>query len=148
MRSLALAVVLLAAISSVNVPKAVAATTTSWIQPGYVFYYEVYVIKGQNPQKVGFMQWSIVSVEGDVVTLELKSDVLKNFNGQVKVSRNGEIKPGVLLGFWLPEGFTEGELNIAGYRAVAKVTQQQVQGKTVEFILAQAVEEPRVYMWL
>jgi hypothetical protein len=115
------AVVLTAAIAVLGLLlPAMAQAPPPYIQPGFVFVYQLY-----DPQKQQFEnayhRYVIESVTPQGIRISIVSDIMKPVT--LTVNANGEIQPGVRIDLWIPPGLSPGtRLKFGGVDAVVAQT--------------------------
>jgi len=115
------AVVLTAAIAFLGLLlPAMAQALPPYIQPGFVFVYQLY-----DPQKQQFEnayhRYVIESVTPQGIRISIVSDIMKPVT--LTVNANGEIQPGVRIDLWIPPGLSPGtRLKFGGVDAVVAQT--------------------------
>jgi hypothetical protein len=111
------AVVLTAAIAFLGVLlPAMAQTPPPYIQPGFVFVYQMVDLQKQQPENA-YHRYAIESVTPQGIRISIVSDIMKPVT--LTVNANGEIQPGVRIDLWIPPGLSPGtRLKFGGVDAV------------------------------
>lgn len=76
-----------------------------YIQPGFVFVYQVVDVQKQQPENL-FHRYIIESVSPQAVVVSIQSDVMNP--ARLTVRPNGEIQPGVRIDLWIPLDMSPG----------------------------------------
>lgn len=84
---------------------ALSQTPPPYIQPGFVFVYQLYDIQKQQPENA-FHRYIIESVTAQGIVVSIQSDIMNPV--RLTVRPNGEIQPGVRIDLWLPPDIQPG----------------------------------------
>jgi hypothetical protein len=111
------AVVLTAAIAVLGLLlPAMAQAPPPYIQPGFVFVYQVFDLQKQQPENA-YHRYVVESVTPQGIRISIVSDIMKPVT--LTVNANGEIQPGVRIDLWIPPGLSPGtRLKFGGVDAV------------------------------
>ena len=140
------AVVLTAAIAFLGLLlPAMAQTPPPYIQPGFVFVYQMVDLQKQQPENA-YHRYVIESVTPQGIRISIVSDIMKPVT--LTVNANGEIQPGVRIDLWIPPGLSPGtRLKFGGVDAVV-VQSGYDAGQGLKVTLVASADQTMIWVFI
>jgi hypothetical protein len=140
------AVVLTAAIAVLGLLlPAMAQTPPPYIQPGFVFVYQLYDLQKRQAENA-YHRYVIESVTPQGIRISIVSDIAKP--ATVTVNPNGEIQPGVRIDLWIPPGLSPGtRLKLMGVDAVVAQTGYDI-GQGLKVTLVASADQTIIWLFI
>jgi hypothetical protein len=140
------AVVLTAAIAVLGLLlPAMAQTPPPYIQPGFVFVYQMFDLQKQQPENA-YHRYVIESVTPQGIRISIVSDIMKPVT--LTVNANGEIQPGVRIDLWIPPGLSPGtRLKFGGVDAVVAQTGYDF-GQGLKVTLVASADQTMIWVFI